>query len=153
MPILRERVETALPLDDTFAFVADFANAAAWDPGVATSERLNPGPVGVGARYRLGVRMRGRVAPMDYRVTEYEPGRRVVLTGEGSRVAAVDDIRFASTPAGGTAIDYTADIRLTGLLSLLTPFLGGTFAGIGRAAAEGMRARLASMAAQRSASS
>lgn len=148
MPRLREQVDTALPLEDTFAFVADFANASDWDPGVATSTRLNPGPVGVGARYRLGVRMRGRVTPMEYRVTAFEPGRRVVLTGEGSGVAAVDDIRFERTP-GGTRIDYTADIRLTGLLRFAEPFLGGAFRKVARDAAAGMRRALAERARSR----
>lgn len=141
MPRLREQVETTLPIEDTFAFVADFANAQLWDPGVATSERLNPGPVGVGARYQLGVRMRGRVSPMEYRVTAFEPGRRVVLTGEGSGVAAVDDIRFERT-ATGTRIDYTADIRLTGLLRFAQPFLGGAFRKVGQDAVAGMRRAL-----------
>ena len=141
MAILRERIETPLPLDEAFAFVADFANAAHWDPGVATSERTNPGPVGVGARYVLGVRMRGRVAPMDYEITAYEPGRRVVLTGTGSGVAAVDDIRFEATPAG-TRIDYVADIRLQGLMRLLTPFAGGALARIARDARDGMQRAL-----------
>ena len=73
MPRLRETIDTALPIDDAFAFIADFANSQHWDPGVATSERIDPGPVGLGARYRLGVRMRGKVAPMEYRITTFEP--------------------------------------------------------------------------------
>ena len=141
MALLRERIETALPLDEAFAFVADFANAAAWDPGVATSERVNPGPLGVGARYRLGVRMRGRVVPMDYVITALEPSRRVVLTGTGSGVAAVDDIRFQATPSG-TRIDYQADIRLTGLMRLVAPFAGAAFARIARDARDGMQRAL-----------
>jgi carbon monoxide dehydrogenase subunit G len=141
MAVLRERIGTALPLDDAFAFVADFANAAAWDPGVAASERLDPGPVGVGARYRLGVRMGGRVAPMEYVVTAYEPSRRVVLAGTGSGVKAVDEIRFSATPAG-TRIDYTADIRLIGLMRLVAPFAGGAFARIARDARDGMQRAL-----------
>ena len=32
----------------TFDYVADFANSQEWDPGVATAERLDDGPVGVG---------------------------------------------------------------------------------------------------------
>ena len=114
MTRLRETIDTALPIDETFAFVADFANSQHWDPGVATSERIDAGPVGVGARYRLGVRMGGRVAPMEYQITTFEPPHRVVLTGAGSGVAAVDEIRFEAT-ATGTRIDYTADIRLTRL--------------------------------------
>jgi carbon monoxide dehydrogenase subunit G len=146
MPILRERIETSLPVEEAFAFIADFANSMRWDPGVATSQRVDPGPVGVGARYRLGVRMRGRVTPMEYRITDFDPLRRVVLAGSGSGVTAVDDIAFAKTPTGGTVIDYTADIRLGGWMRLIQPFAGGAFAGVARKAADGMRRTLAAMA-------
>ncbi len=147
MPRLHETVTTRLPLDETFAFVADFANAPAWDPGTATSERLDAGPVGSGARYRLGVRMGGRVAPMEYRIAGWEPPVRVVLRGSGSGVQAVDDIRFAAAPDGGTVVDYTADLRLTGWMRLLAPFAGGAFKRIGAQAAAGMRAALDARAA------
>src|SRR3954466_4801962 len=126
MPRLHETIETRLPLDDAFAFVADFANAPRWDPGTVTSTRIDEGPLGAGARYALGVRMRGRVAPMEYRVTGWEPGRRVVLRGTGSGVEAVDSILFSPANAG-TRVDYTADIRLTGWMRLLAPFAGGAF--------------------------
>jgi carbon monoxide dehydrogenase subunit G len=142
---LNERIDTTLPIEAVFDYVADFANSEEWDPGVETAERLDEGPVGVGSRYRLGVQLGGRVAPMEYRVTEFDPPRRVVLVGEGSGVSAVDDIRFE--PAGtGTRIDYTADIRLGGLLRLAQPFLGGAFANVARKAADGMRRTLAERA-------
>lgn len=147
MTKLHERIETTLPIEETFAFVADFANASMWDPGVATSEAVVPGPVAVGARYRLGVRMRGRVAPMEYQVTRFEPLRRVVLTGEGSGVSAVDDIHFERT-ATGTAIDYTAEIRLGGVLRLLQPFLGGAFERVAKDALGGMQVALDERAGQ-----
>ena len=142
MPRLHESIQTSLPLDETFAFIADFANSQHWDPGVATSERLDPGPVGLGARYQLGVRMRGRVAPMEYRITTYEPTSRVVLTGEGSNVSAVDEIRFAALPGGGTSIDYTADIHLGGWMRLVEPFAGGAFEKIAKDALAGMQQAL-----------
>lgn len=145
MTILREQIETALPLEQAFAFVADFANAQRWDPGVATAERTNGGPVGVGARYRLDVRMSGRVAPMEYEITAFEPSRRVVLTGTGSGVEAVDDIRFEAT-GSGTRIDYVADIRLRGLMRLAAPFAGGSFARIARDARDGMQRALDQLA-------
>lgn len=141
MTKLTERIETRLGPEAAFAFVADFANSTHWDPGVASSDRIDAGPVGVGARYRLGVRLGGRIAPMDYRITVFEPSSRVVLVGEGSGVSAVDEIRFE--PLGtGTRIDYTADIRLGGLLRLVQPLLGGQFAKIGRDALAGMRTAL-----------
>ena len=85
--------------------------------------------------------MGGRVAPMEYRITTYEPSRRVVLVGSGSGVDAVDDIRFEPTP-DGTRIDYQAEIRLRGILRLLSPFAGGAFARIARNARDGMQRTL-----------
>ncbi len=67
---------------------------------------------------------------MEYVVTTWQPPHRVVFSGQGSGVVAVDDIRFEATPTG-TRIDYTADIRLRGLLRLAAPFAGGAFARIG----------------------
>ncbi len=67
-----------------------------------------------------------------------KPSRRVVLSGRGSGVEAVDDIRF-ETRDGATHIDYVADIRLTGLRRLVAPFAGGTFARIARDARDGMQ--------------
>lgn len=141
MTKLHERIQTTLPIGETFAFIADFANASQWDPGVATSERIDAGPVGLGARYRLGVRMAGRVAPMEYRITTFEAPTRVVLTGEGSNVSAVDEIRFEATPAG-TTIDYTADIRLGGWMRFIQPFVGGAFEKIAKNALGGMQRAL-----------
>ncbi len=141
MAILKEQIETTLTPDRAFAFVADFANAEAWDPGVVSSIRADDGPLGVGARYHLNVRMAGREAPMEYTVTAWEPDRRVVLSGSGSGVVAVDEIRFEPTPSG-TRIDYTADIRFRGLMRLAAPFAGGAFARIARDARDGMQRAL-----------
>ena len=141
MTRLHEKIETPLATDAAFAFVADFANSSIWDPGTATSERLDPGPVGVGARYRLGVRLGGRVAPMEYRIAVFEPPNRVVLNGEGSGVSATDEIRF-ETAGNGTRVDYTADIRLGGWMRLIQPLLGRAFSKIARNAAEGMKREL-----------
>ncbi len=141
MTRLHETIETALPIDEAFAFVADFANASSWDPGVHSSERIGAGPVGVGARYRLGVAMGGRTAPMEYEIVDHRAPERVVLRGSGSGIQAVDTIEFRST-GRGTAIEYTADIRLGGLLRVAQPFLGGAFDRIAKAALGGMKRAL-----------
>ena len=147
MTRLHEAIETTLPLDVAFPFIADFANSQVWDPGVRSSVRVDGGgPVGVGATYKLEVRMGGRFAPMEYRVTEFEPGRRVVLAGRGSGVTAVDEIVFAGKPGGGTHIDYTADIKLGGPLGLLQPLLGGAFRKVATDARNGMQRTLDGMA-------
>jgi carbon monoxide dehydrogenase subunit G len=141
MTRLNRQIETRLGVDDAFAFIADFGNAMQWDPGVASSEAIDAGPVGPGSRSRLGVRLGSRVAPMEYRVTTFDPPSVVVLTGSGSNVNAVDEIRFA--PSGsGTRIDYSADIRLGGVLRLAQPFLGRAFRKLADDAVNGMRTTL-----------
>ena len=82
---------------------------------------------------------------MMYEVSALERPHRVVLTGTGSGVDAVDEIVFESV-GSGTRIRYTADIRLRGLLRLAQPFLSGAFAKIGQDAAGGMRRTLAELA-------
>jgi carbon monoxide dehydrogenase subunit G len=148
MAVLRERIETRLGIEDAFAFVADFANAAKWDPGVATSERIGDGALAVGSRFRLGVRMGGRVVPMEYTITRLDAPSRVVLSGEGSSVIAVDDIAFEASGTG-TTIDYVADIRLRGLMWLLTPFAGGSFRKVAEKARNGMQRTLDELATKR----
>jgi carbon monoxide dehydrogenase subunit G len=148
MPLLHQRVETPLPLDAAFAFLADFSNAAIWDPGTATAQRLDDGPVRVGSRFALGVRMAGSVRPMTYRIVRLEPDRELVLDGRGSGVAATDTLTFEPVPEG-TRIDYRADIRLLGWRRLLTPFAGGAFARLGQAAKAGMERTLNAQAAAR----
>jgi hypothetical protein len=142
MARLHETLDTALPPEEAFAVVADFANAPAWDPGTVAAERLDAGPVGVGTRYRLQVRMGGRTAPMQYRIVTFEPSHRVVLVGEGSNVTARDEIRFDAAPGGGTHVDYQADIRLGGWMRLLSPVAGGALRRIGQDARAGMQRAL-----------
>jgi Polyketide cyclase / dehydrase and lipid transport len=142
MPRLHETVETALPLGETFAFLADFANSQVWDPGTVSARRRGSGPVQVGARYELVVKVGRGTGPMTYEVVALEPDRQVVLVGEGRQVHARDDIRFTALPSGGTRIDYTADLTLKGWMRVLAPFLGGTFRKIGTDARDGMRRAL-----------
>ena len=145
MAELHEVVETRLPLERAFEFIADFSNSERWDPGTAWSRPVGAPRPAVGTAYELGVRMGRRVAKMEYRIVELQPNSRVVLKGSGSNVEATDDIRFERTPAG-TRIDYRADIRLTGMLRLVSPFAGGAFAKIGRDARDGMQATLDALA-------
>lgn len=148
MTRLNERIETSLPIEEAFAYLADFANSEEWDPGVASSTRVDDGDLAVGARYRLGIRRGDRVTPMEYRITVLEPPTRVVLVGEGSGVTAVDDIRFEPRADGqGSVVDYTADIRLQGIRRIAEPFLGGMFRSIAQDAADGIERTLEQRAA------
>ena len=142
MTRLNERIATPLPVEDAFDYLSDFANADEWDPGTASAHRIGSEEVGVGARYRLGVRQGSRVLPMEYRITAFDRPRRVELVGTGPGISAVDTIGFETGPDGGSVVDYTADIRLHGAMRLVQPFLGGTFRRIAADAADGIRRTL-----------
>ena len=145
MTRIHERIAVELPIDAAFDYIADFAHSPEWDPNTAAARRVDQGPVGVGAEYRLDVRMGSRTTPMTYRITEFDRPRRVVLVGEGDGVSSMDDIRFEKF-AAGTAVDYTAEIRLGGLLRLIQPLLGGRFEKLGKDAAAGMTRELRRLA-------
>lgn len=147
MTTLREHVTTPLGREAAFAYVADFARQSEWDPNTVSSRRVDDGPLGVGARFALEVRVGNRSTPMEYRITEYEVPERVVLVGEGGGVWSQDVISFQDDPEG-TRVDYEAQIKLSGLLGLIQPLLGRAFAGIAKGAVTGMKRELDALAAR-----
>jgi hypothetical protein len=146
MTKLTESLETSLPQERAFAYVADWSRQAEWDPNTVSSEPIGEGVAPrVGARYALQVKMGPRAVPMEYRITELDAPDRLVLVGEGSGVWSQDVITFSQTPSG-TRVDYEAEIRLSGVLGLLQPLLGRAFDGIARGAVAGMKRELEAQA-------
>ncbi len=138
---LHETIDVPRPIDDVFAYVSDFCNAAQWDPGVADSRKASQGPIAIGTTFKLRVKFGPRSIPMTYVVREYDPPKRVVLEGEGDSVHALDDIAFAVTPRG-TRITYTADISLLGASRIVEPWLTGALDRVGKNAVRGLQAAL-----------
>lgn len=129
------------PLEEVFAFTADFANAEKWDPGVASSRRIDDRPPGAGARYQLMVAFGPSEIPMVYEITEWDQNERVVLVGEGDALKAVDEIRFQPAD-GGTLVDYTADLTFTNWVRFVVPFMAPALRRVGEKALDGLVAAL-----------
>lgn len=146
MATLTVHIYTRLAQDRAFAYVADFARGAEWDPNTVRASRLDDGELGVGSRFALAVKAGPRVLTMEYRIVEFEPPDVVVLVGEGSGVWARDRISFAATP-DGTRVTYAAELKVGGLLSLLSPLLPRYLQGLGRGVREGMARELDALAA------
>ena len=139
MSRFRGTVISQRSVEDTFDYLAEFSNAAEWDPGVAHAERLDVGPVGLGSGFRLGVRVGPRVTPLDYRVVAFERPHRVVLLGESDTIRSEDTVTVVPRPGGGSILTYDADLRLLGSLSLFNPLLPLPFRRIGDRGLEGLR--------------
>jgi carbon monoxide dehydrogenase subunit G len=135
-------VQSNQSTEEAFAYLADFANAAKWDPGVASGERLTDQPVGPGSRFQLMCRFLGRQIPLEYRITTFEAPSRVVFVADQGRLSSVDEIRFVPVDAG-TSVTYNAELRLKGRLGpLMDPIIALALRRIGGRAAEGLRREL-----------
>jgi NAD(P)-dependent dehydrogenase (short-subunit alcohol dehydrogenase family) len=139
MARFRGTVVSPWSIEETFDYLADFSNAAEWDPGVDRAERIDGGQVEAGAVFRLDVRVGARVIPLDYRVVEYERPGRVVLLGESGTIRSEDTITVVPTSTGGSILTYVADLRLLGRLAVLNPLLPAPFRRIGDRGLAGLR--------------
>lgn len=134
---LQERRWVDRPVEDVFAYTADFSNIEDWDPGVASSARLDEGQLEVGSRFELEVTFGKSTIPMVYEVTELVPNERVVLVGVGDKIHAIDDIRF-SRADNLTVIDYRADLTFTNFIRFLGPLMNRPLKEVGRKALDGL---------------
>lgn len=138
---VRKEIRASVPQDEAFEYVADFSNAAEWDPGIASGKKITEGPVREGSEFEIVAVFRGKRQPFHYVVTAFEPQRRLVLTGEGEKARSVDEIRFE--PAGpGTRIVYVADIKLKGIARVAEPLLNGTMNSMADDALAGLKSAL-----------
>ncbi len=130
------------PPEEVFDYLARFSNSAEWDPGVTAAAPLAAGDPRLGARYRLTVQALGRETPLEYRITEFEPPRRVVLTAENATVRSVDVVEVTAAEGGGSQLTYDAALTLRGAAVIFRPVLGVAFRRIGDRAAAGLRRAL-----------
>lgn len=137
MITVQRTVTVDAPVADAFAFVADFGNLPAWDPGIAEARREGAEPVGPGTRYHVEAAFMGRRVPMTYVVERWEVNERVVLRGSAATMDAVDDIRFEPVD-GRCRIHYRADFTLRGVLRLSQPLWRPILERVGDRAMEGL---------------
>ncbi len=137
-------ITSARSAADTFTYLADFSNAASWDPGVLDAERIGAGAVAVGTRFRLTVPFLGRRLALVYRVTRLDPGRDVMLRAAGRLLLATDRITVGQD-GSRTVVRYEAQVRLRGPLRLLDPLLARGFRAVGDRATAGLRSALAAV--------
>ena len=111
--------------DAAFAYMADFSNAARWDPGVVRARRLDAGPIGVGSAFDLEVKVGPRTRVMRYEVTRLE-ARSVTFRATLGSLHSEDTVTVE--PCGvGCTVTYDAGLQLTGLAAAGNGVLGLAF--------------------------
>ncbi len=76
-------VEIDRPAAEVFAFVADFPNNPRWQRGMRACRWTSAPPHGVGSTYEQEARFLGKDVRNRFRLTAFEPGRRVSFESTG----------------------------------------------------------------------
>ena len=107
------------PIEDVFAFLADFENVPKWNYAIVETRKVSPGPVGVGTTYRQ-TRSVPRRSEEGFEVTAFEPVSRLEVHGEIGPFRA--RLRYLLEPTGnGTRLTNAVDLESSGVLTLVAP--------------------------------
>ena len=110
------------PVDEVFDFVADERNEPGYNPRMARVEKLSPGPIGPGSRFRAEAASWRRTVPMTIQYTAYERPRRLASS---IRMAAADiqgTLTFDPI-AGATRMRWSWEVKLRGWYRLAAPLV------------------------------
>ncbi len=118
-------LETTKTNEVVFDYMADFRNAAEWDPATVSISQTAGHGAGLGARYRLVTRFAGRKVPLDYQTTAFERPGRLVLNFEGGNIVGTDTVTVSET-GDTTLLIYSVDFRLK-KLRVLAPVIAPLF--------------------------
>lgn len=99
--------------EEALNFVGDFRNLLLWDPSCQSARMTQGESLTQGAGFHVVIRFAGRDVPMDYVVTEFQPGRRIVLEGRSDKARSVD-ILTAEPRTNGSRLTYRAEITVDG---------------------------------------
>jgi dehydrogenase/reductase SDR family protein 12 len=143
------------PLEETFAFVSDFRNAAKWDPRTYSAEKTTDGPIGVGTRFMLTggmmpesvvkqLHLPESVAGMSlpYDVVAFDAPNRFTLKGESWMLRWCDHLEF-SAEGDNTSLHYFAELEMKRFNALGETLLHRIFQRIGDGATADLPATVA----------
>ncbi len=121
MPHITYSINIQRPIQDVFEFVSNFENDKYWWKAATETQKLTPGPVGVGTEFDevakvLFVTVHNRLC-----VTEYHPPDQLACRNESPQLAY--DLQYLFTVEGNTTkFTLMADLIPKGVLKWLLPF-------------------------------
>ena len=110
---------TSAATAEAFAYLADFRNTVAWDPGTVRCD-LTGGSVGPGATYLNVSRFFGRTVELTYTTLDYEPEERLHFQGRNASFVGDDHLGLERSGTG-TTVHYRAEFDLRGLAAIVAP--------------------------------
>lgn len=138
MPRYVVTVDSALPVDEAFAFMSDMRLYASWDPSIVRAVQVvghGPGP---DAQVDLTVGLWFGLGTLRYRVTAFDPPRSMVIEARNRWVSSYDVLTVQPAPSG-SRVTYGAELTLHGPDLAGRAVLGLPFRVLSDRAAAGLR--------------
>ena len=119
MPTVSRTFEVQPPPEVVVPYLADFSHAGQWDPGTERCERIDDGPVKVGATWLNTSKIAGVSTELTY-ILEQLTDERIVLVGRNDTATSTETIDV--TRAGtGSSITYRNDVKFHGAAQVAAP--------------------------------
>jgi hypothetical protein len=120
MDTFQNTVLITRPLNEVFAYLADFQNIPAWNYAIEQTTKTSPGPPGVGATYQQ-TRTLPRRSQEDFQVTVFEPPSRLTIRGQFGPFRATTSY-LLEPGAGGTRLTNKVELEpSSAMLRLISP--------------------------------
>ena len=123
--MIRTEVVTVIdrPVDEVFAFVADFTTLPQYDRWVESVERVDDGPIGVGSAWtHRRTQGRRRIdAPIE--LVEYRSPRSFAMVSGSPGFEVRSSMTFEAIDPATTKVTELLEMRLSGLPRLFEPMI------------------------------
>ena len=110
------------PVEEVWNFMLDVSSLPKWIPGSLGGKVTSEGPIGMGTT----LEMKNSASPklVEFRITEFEPGRKSTMDVTTPQMMRGSRETFALENAEGkTRVNLTMDLKLHGFYTLVGPLV------------------------------
>ena len=116
-------IDIATPPDEVYTYLADLEHTPEWNWAITSTQKITPGPVGIGTRYRQ-TRSVPRPAIEFIQISGLEPGRSIEVTGTLGPFQARLSYELEPSPVG-TRLRNRVELSLPAAFGPVGGLLGG----------------------------
>jgi hypothetical protein len=109
MQTFKNTVTIHRPVEEVFAFLADFENIPTWNYAIEDTGKASAGPVGVGTRYRQTRSVPARSIE-EFQVTVFQPASQLAIHGQIGPFRATISYKLEEV-AGATTLVNTVELE------------------------------------------
>lgn len=112
------------PVEQVFAFLAEYQNLRTWQSDLIENEQLTEGPLRVGTRFREVRRTGPGKSEIHGEITDFEPNKRF-----STKTTTKPQVKVSYSlegENGGTRLNYKFVMFTSGMMRLLEPMIAGS---------------------------